>query len=177
MDLHQLSVSYDPVADRVMVRVRARDGEQFAGWLTRRLMARLWPVLQQMAADMASVDLASRATVVPEAKVLLAEASRAEALLRSDLATPFDSRATAHPLGAEPLLLTDVELSLRPGGQLLIGFKGADGRSFQLHLHEDLVQALMHLTEKALLAADWGLQGTDPAPPPIASSRRPQLLN
>lgn len=177
MELHQISVTYDPVADRLMMRVRGRQGEQFAGWFTRRLMGRLWPVLQKMAADMASAAVAPGASVLPEAKALLSEVRRIEALRRSDLNTPFDAQATQHPVGEEPLLLSAVNLHLLPGAQLAIGFKGADGRSFDLRLGEDLTQAWMHLTEKALIAADWGLLMAEQLPPLIPPDCRPQLLS
>jgi hypothetical protein len=177
MELHQISVTYEPVADRLMMRVRGRQGEQFAGWFTRRLMGRLWPVMQKMAAEMASAAMAPGATVLPEAKALLCEARRAEALLRADLATPFDAETSQHPVGPEPLLLSAVNVRLLPGAQLAIGLKGADGRSFNLRLGEDLAQAWMHLTEKALLAADWGLLMAEPSPTQLPSDRRPHLLN
>jgi hypothetical protein len=177
MELHQISVTYDPVADRLMMRVRGRQGEQFAGWFTRRLMSRLWPVLQKMAAEMASAAVAPSASVLPEAKALLSELRRTAALRRSDLTTPFDAQATQHPVGQEPLLLSAVHLHLLPGVQLGIGFKDVDGRSIDLRLGEDLTQAWMHLTEKALIAADWGLLMAEQSPPSTPSDRRPELLN
>lgn len=177
MELHQLSVTYDPVADRLLMRVRGRRGEQFAGWFTRRLIGRVWPVLQKMAAEMASAAMAPGATVLPEAKALLSEVRRTEALLRADLATPFDAQASQHPVGPEPLLLSEVHVRLMPGAQVAIGFKGADGRSFDLRLGDDLTQAWLHLIEKALIAADWGLLVSEQSLPVMPSDHRPQLLS
>lgn len=177
MELHQISVTYDPVADRLLMRVRGRQGEQFAGWFTRRLLGRLWPVLQKMAADMASAAVAPSTTVLPEAKALWSEVRRTEALRRSDLNTPFDAQATRHPVGQEPLLLRAVNLHLLPEAQLAVGFQGADSRSFDLRLGEDLTQAWLHLTEKALIAADWGLLLAEQSLPPPPSDHRPQLLS
>jgi hypothetical protein len=41
MQIHQLQVRYDPLADRVLLQVRTREGELMAASLTRRMAARL----------------------------------------------------------------------------------------------------------------------------------------
>ena len=48
MQKRQLAVHYRPEADRLLLRVNAQDGQQFAVWFTRRLSLRLWPHLSQM---------------------------------------------------------------------------------------------------------------------------------
>lgn len=177
MELHQISVAYDPPADRVLLVVRGRDGDQLAGWLTRRLMLRLWPVLQGVVTDIAAAALPAGAGTLPEARTLMGEMRRAEAIQQADFTTPFERSPARHPMGPEPLLITEVNLGALAGGSLRIDFRSVDGRSFNLQLAQDMVQAWMHLTEKALAASEWALPPEEAGATAIAAGRGPTLLN
>ena len=171
MELHQLSITYEASADRLLLKLRGRGGEQLAAWLTRRLMQRLWPVLQSVVTDMAASALPAGAHADPDAKAMLSEMRRAEAVKQADFHTPFETQAAAYPIGQEPLLIHEATLTPLAGRRLDLGFKAADGRSFQLQLAEDMAQAWVHLTEKALAASEWSvpLSGGEPKSLPTPS--------
>jgi len=161
MQIRQLALTYRPEADRLLLRVNADDGEQFAVWFTRRLSTRLWPHLLRIVTTLGVTHevavAAPHATVMPEARAMLAQSARERALRGADFQTPFDDQARAHPLGAEPILATEVQLTPLPDGHLRWLIVDAQRRQVQLQLTETLATAVRELMYKALQQADWGL--------------------
>ena len=44
--IDQLQLRFDAEQDRLLLRVNTADREEFRLWLTRRMVARLWPALR-----------------------------------------------------------------------------------------------------------------------------------
>lgn len=178
MDIHQIQVRYEPVADRLLMQVRTRDEQLFAIWLTRRMVMRLWPHFRQAVVNLAVARSAPGAMAVPEAREMLAEAAREKALEKADFKTRFDPSAAKPALGPEPMLPVAVDLGKAPGGALVFAVRDTQGRTLELKLGEDLANGLMKLVESALVAAEWGLVAAPrsaPAGPPAATP--PRVLN
>jgi hypothetical protein len=99
---------------------------------------------------------------VPDAtsQKMLTEIKRDAFLQKADFSTPFDAQAVQKPLGEDPLLITDAQLSLQSNGGLLITFqeKSVDApiKSCQLNLQANLVHGLVHLIQQAVVKANWG---------------------
>ena len=169
-----MQVRYDPNADRVLWQLRTFGGELFAVWLTRRMLQRLWPPFQAMVTQASIAQVAPGATVLPEAREMLAAAARERALPAADFDQPFDATPAAQPLGSEPLLVTAIDLTPgSPGTGLAMRVREGSGRSLELRLSDDLATALVRLLDKALAAADWGI-----GPPASASAPAvPTALN
>ena len=51
MQIHQMSVTYLPEQDRILLRINTTEGEETRMWLTRRLMVGLWPLLTKLLTD------------------------------------------------------------------------------------------------------------------------------
>ena len=172
---------YRPEADRLLLRVNSNDGQQFSVWFTRRLCARLWPHLAHVVTRIGvaqAVPQASRdATVMPEAQAMLAQVARESALRESDFKTPFDTQASGHPMGPEPLLAVEVQLTPMPDGHLRLLILDTDKRNLQLQLTAQLAVAVQELTAQALRDADWGLAIDAVAATPPDGAPRPPLLN
>ena len=163
MQIHQLSVTYQAEQDRLFLRVNSTAGEEMRLWLTRRLMQGLWPVLVRLQTDqMLKAEPAGTALYAADEELrrMLAEFRREEYLQHADFDTPFEDQATL-PLGAEPLLVTDVDASPAAGGRLRLAFnertpdEGGKPRAFQVELDAKLTQGLMHLLEQALARSGW----------------------
>jgi hypothetical protein len=63
-------------------------------------------------------------------------------------------------MGAEPLLVTDAQLSLQPNGSLQVVFQektGDSAPSCHLDLQAHLVHGLIHLLHQTIIKAEWGL--------------------
>lgn len=176
MNIHQLSVHHDERQDRLLLRLNTQDQQEFRFWLTRRMTLRLMPVIEKSAVRLEAAQPGVAATDAPS-QHLLTELKRDAFLKKADFATPFDNRATQWPLGADPLLITDAHLCIKPDGALEISFEDKsdpqNARSCQLNLQVSLVHGMVHLIQQAIETAEWGNLGsftkatdTDPVTPP-----------
>jgi hypothetical protein len=178
MDIHQMQVKYDALADRLLWQVRTRGGELYAVWLTRRMVGRLWPPFLQLVTRAGIARAAPNATVLPEAREMLEQAVRERPLPSADFKTKFDPTPVAQPLGPEPLLPTAIDLTPdAQGSGMTLTLREEGGRSMQLRLGSDLSTALMRLLDQALRASDWGLPAGAPATAPAAPPAPPASLN
>ena len=172
MQIRQLALHYRPEADRLLLRVNGGDAQQVAVWFTRRLCQRLWPHLAEAVtrigvARETGQSLLHNPMVTPEAQTMLAQAARERALRDADFKTPFAEQASGHPLGQEPLLATEVQLTPLADGHLRLAIVAVDKRSVQVQLTESMATAVKELMFKALQQAEWGFElGDAPATPP-----------
>jgi hypothetical protein len=189
MQIHQLSVTYQAEQDRVLLRVNSTSGDEMRLWLTRRLMLGLWPLLTKLQTEQV-LKMEAAGTELERAdeelRRMLAEFRKEELLQRADFQTPYEDKPNL-PLGAEPLLVTDVDASPLPNGRLRLGFNeraaasgGAKPRGFQVELDPKLTQGLMHLLDQALSHAQWREGFAGAAMPLVeveAGDSRPRYLN
>ncbi len=162
-----MSVSHDERQDRLLWRLNTREGHEYKFWLTRRMLMRLLPALNQVLLKIHATDPAVVATDTTTLQ-MVRDFKREDLLARADFKTPFATTGQAHPLGQDPLLLTDVRLSMsKPRGLgLLLEQKTGEGvHSCQLNLSTDLVEGLLVLMQKALKNAEWGLPEVPNAEP------------
>ena len=194
MNIHQLSVTYLSEEDRILARINTTAGEEMRLWLTRRLMVGLWPLLSKvmtghllrLEAAGTSLDAASE-----DLKTMLADFRKQEFLRSADFETPYKEAEASLPLGAEPLLVTDVDAAPLPNGRLRLSFNetlpgkpaGAEPRRFQMEMEPRLMQGLLHLLEQALSQSRWrepfqsAAAAEDATLPDSSSPSRPRYLN
>jgi len=165
MQIHQMSVTYLPEQDRILMRINTTEGEEMRMWLTRRLMVGLWPLLTKLLTDhLLKLESAgaSLAGANPELKKMLADFRKEEFLQHADFDTPYQEGQQKEPMGEEPLLVTDVEATPLASGPLRLNFNErppaggeAKPRSFQMEMQPKLMQGLMHLLDQSLLQSGW----------------------
>jgi hypothetical protein len=163
MQIHQMSVTYLPEQDRILMRINTREGDEMRMWLTRRLMVGLWPLLTRLLTDhlLKLEGAGSTLAAADEAlKKMLTDFRKEEFLSKADFETPYLESPLNLPLGEEPLLVTDVDATPQPGGPLRLSFNerppgGEPPRSFNLEMQPKLMQGLMHLLEQALNQSQW----------------------
>jgi hypothetical protein len=188
MKIHQLQVTYLVEHDRILVRLNTHGGEELRLWLTRRMVKNLFPNMLQASTEVLAPP-ALTASHDGHGKQALAEFKKQEFLQQADFNTPFHSQPTALPMGNEPLLATTVHMTPTEQGSLRLGFVekvpgAAKERSFEVSLGPGLLPGFMHLLEKALKSADWGitlrgLPSLDEASPfdSFGDAQRPKYLN
>jgi len=183
MNIHQLTVHYDERQDRLLLRLNTQDQQEFRFWLTRRMTLRLMPAIQQSTLRLEAAQPGVAATDAP-AQQLLTELKRDAFLRQANFATPFEDHATQWPLGSPPLLISDVHISIQPGGALDIAFEDksdpAQVRSCQLHLQVGLVHGMVHLIRQASAKAEWGSLGIPAITTeanPVATSEPPRYTH
>jgi hypothetical protein len=190
MQIHQMSVTYLPEQDRILMRINTTDGEEMRMWLTRRLMVGLWPLLTKLLTEhLLKLESAgaSLAGANPELKKMLAEFRKEEFLQHADFDTPYKEGQANLPLGEEPLLVTDVDATPLANGPLRLNFNerppngDSKPRSFQMEMQPKLMQGLMHLLDQALLQSQWRESFVPPAAsepaPDDNDPTRPRYLN
>lgn len=171
MNIHQVSVSYVQEQDRLLIRINGKEGgSELRAWLTRRLALALLPVLSRTSTEQiskvaaAAVTAALPATGADEQRDQLLAAFETEAALRSgDFETPYQAPAESlvQPLlGPEPLLLTEVKVTLLGSGQLRLQLfeklPGQDAvRNFQVMMDPQLSNGLLQLLHQSVKASQW----------------------
>jgi hypothetical protein len=192
MNIHQLSVTYLAEEDRILARINTTAGEEMRLWLTRRLMVGLWPLLSKvMTGHLLRLEAAgtSLESASEELRTMLADFRKQEFLRDADFETPYKEDEASLPLGAEPLLVTDVDALPLPNGRLRLSFnetltgKAATAEARRLEMEPRLMQGLLHLLEQALGQAKWR-EAFAPAehdesavPDDTNRSHRPRYLN
>lgn len=166
MNIHQVSVSYVQEQDRLMIRINGRDGGELRAWLTRRLALALLPVLDKTAADQISKAATPQeaAASLDEQRGHLLTTFEKEATLRSgDFETPYRDQPGPPAdvaVGPEPLLLTEVKVTLMGNGQLRLQLfeklpGQAEVRDFQVMMDPQLSNGLLHLLHQSVKLSQW----------------------
>ncbi|MDP1568166.1 MAG: hypothetical protein Q8L91_18165 [Polaromonas sp.] len=166
MNIHQVSVSYVQEQDRLLIRINGKEGGELRAWMTRRLTLALLPVLSQTSTEQINKAAATPqpAAGVGDQRGKLLAAFETEAALRSgDFETPYRPAedAAAEPLlGPEPLLLTEVKVTLLGSGQLRLQlFEKLPGqqavRTFQVMMDPQLSNGLLQLLHQSVSASQW----------------------
>lgn len=192
MRIHQLSVTYIAEQDRILMRVNTAAAEEMRLWLTRRLMLGLWPLLSNLLTKhLLKLEAAGTSldTADEDLKKMLADFRKEEFLKQADFETPYQENQPQMPLGDEPLLITDVDASPLPNGQLRLSFNerlpgNGKPRSFRMEMEPKLMQGLMHLLEQALARSQWreafgapAAVGDGACAEGDQASRKPRYLN
>jgi hypothetical protein len=159
MNIHQLSLTHDALQDRLLLRINTTAKEELRVWLTRRLALGLQPHLQRMGLDVLSPQASLQTPVQNEqTRQMLAEFKQQENLSKADFATPYEEADTL-PLGADPLLITDIQMNPQADGSIVLAFQEKLGppphRGFQAKVRADLIVGLQHLLRDAIVKADW----------------------
>jgi hypothetical protein len=190
MNIHQLSVTYHQEEDRLLVRVSSHQNEEFRLWLTRRLTLALMPGLAKTATDQLALQTQGSDLAAPPdiQRQRIVEDFRKEALTyASDLKTPYQAQDATLPMGKEPLLVTEVKISLLKSGKLQLVFiekLPEPGRKVQIAMGAQLTQGLLQLLNKCLKKSQWlksaplaDLQKAADPPETPDPMERPRYLN
>ncbi|HEX4878478.1 MAG TPA: hypothetical protein VFV39_01425 [Limnobacter sp.] len=156
MQIKQLQIAYAPEHDRLLMRINSAENQEVRVWLTRRMVRLLIPSLD----DMMQKLLASDRPLNDVGRKALLEMSREVSLYSADFKSPFQDKNTTTPLGADPLLITQIEL--RPaaeghGTDLMLKLVSGSGKGFEMRMAEQLQHGFADLLVKACHQAEWGL--------------------
>lgn len=191
MQVRQMSISYLPEQDRILVRVNTSDNHELQFWFTRRLTLGLVPLFERIVTEHAARSggpaTTHMAAADPIAKKAMADFARAETVRKADFSTPYETPQTSQPVFASPLLITDMSIAPLPGAQMRMVCTeklGTDSqlRRFELALSQQLTHAFMHLLERAVEASQWrkpfGADATSSSRSPGApAATKPDYLN
>lgn len=167
MDIRQFSVLYVTDQDRILVRVNTSEGDEVQMWLTRLMTLRLWPLINRIVIDHFAIPADAQtdgfvdlAAMGRSSREMLANMRRQEVVEKADFSTPYRADTSNRPLGETPLLVTEVNLTPKPDGQLQMHFKERlkeppSNRGFQLDMPADMVFGVIQLLSMALDQSHW----------------------
>ncbi len=164
MQVRQMSISYLPEQDRILVRVNTSDKHELQFWFTRRLTLGLVPLFERIVTEHAARSGGAATTHMgaadPIAKKAMADFVRAETVRKADFSTPYETPQASQPVFPSPLLITDLSIAPLPGARMRMVCTeklGGDpqARGFELALSQQLTHAFMHLLERAVEASRW----------------------
>lgn len=150
--LEQFSASYDASEDRLLLRVRTAEDEEFRLWLTRRYVTLLWPMLMKIA----DAFSARKAPADPTTRGILAEMAHGNAVGSANFSTLYQ-RGSLFPLGEEPILLGRITVTAKEGHTQTLSLLPQDGQGLHLEFDENLVHVFARLLQEAVNSAEWGL--------------------
>lgn len=151
--IDQFQLRFDAEQDRLLLRLNTSDRQEFRLWLTRRMVARLWPVLR---AALESDELV-RSQPDRVARDAVLSFQQDKALAQADFQSAFREEAEALPLGDAPVLVTKAQLSAAPQAGRLLRLAATRGPSVQVGLTPFMLHAFCRLLVQAVAQADWGL--------------------
>lgn len=164
MSIHQLSVLYIDEQDRLLVRANNAADEEFRFWLTRRMAQGFWPLLQKLLRHhVAAAEGGALAGSDDLSRQLMSDFQRERVLGEVDFRTPYRNEAVQLPLGPEPLLVTDIQMTPQEQGCVLFllteklqgASPDAPPRSFRMTLTPALMHGWVHLLTQALEVSLW----------------------
>jgi len=166
MNIHQVSVGYVQEQDRLLLRINSKEGGELRAWLTRRLALGLMPVLNKTAGEQIAraASAGPPATSLEDQRQQMVIAFEKEASLRKgDFETPYQAQANAPldgPASPEPLLLTEVKITLMGNGQLRLQMSEKipgqeSNRNFQVVMDAPLSNGLLQMLYQVLQQSNW----------------------
>lgn len=143
MNIRQLQIAHDALQDRLILRVATQEDEEFRLWLTRHFLRELWPRLLPLLGKLQPAIVQSPHDAGPNKAPSFDQ--------------PFRDEQATYPLGANPLLISEIKVDAQDDGSCHVTFREGRERSFQLGLTPELLQALCAMLRAAAEQAQWGL--------------------
>lgn len=182
MHVRQISVTYLPEQDRILVRVNTSENKELQFWFTRRLSLGLAPLMDRIVTEAAARQggpaTTHLASADPITKKAMAEFNRSKTIRGADFSTPYQVAEACTPLFESPLLITEVNIKPLVSGSLRLHCTeklsgSAQPRHFELALSDTLTHAFMHLLDRAVAASQWRDNRAAEAPAPVEAPVTP----
>lgn len=172
--LHQITVTYLPAEDRLLLRIGTTEHTEYRLFLTRRFITGLWPLLGGQltaAADLSGIraaadaDAAAQAAVDPDVKEAVLGMEHQELIQESNFQETHAEDNVDLTANSGPLVVTGAKVKPWDGKQLIIEFQTADKMNVTVTLDKRLLHGFCHMLATTVASAEWGLNLTigDPA--------------
>jgi hypothetical protein len=155
--LRQLTLTYDPTEDRMLLRIATAENTEYQLWLTRRFVKVLWGALMQTIDR--NPEIAERATQ-PAVRDAVKAMQHQEAVQSSDFSKPHTEGNVNLTSNSGPLLVTGGQVKPVSPENTVLSMKTASGSGVQFGLNKKLLHALCHMMITSAQKADWELDLT-----------------
>ena len=181
--LHQLTMTYSPEQDRVMLRIGTKENTEYQLWMTRRFVRIMWRALikimeedpnltsgpvpknqapkERSAGDQATEDQASREQVpsdrTPEVKDAIMAMQHHESVQNSDFSQKHAKGNVNLMANTGALLVIGGQVKPVNEDRTRINLKTDKGTGIEFFLNKKLLHALCHMIIKSAQRAQWDL--------------------
>lgn len=152
--IHQIQMVYQPLEDRILMRVSSTERAEFRFWLTRRYVKLLWTVLLKL------LERDPVAAVHSDEKTRRALMGfQHENVVRGgQFNKPFEPAVAELPLGQTPVLLSRISGKPGEGGHQVLSFHPEAGQGIDLNTDTRLLHLISKLLTDAVRQSDWDLK-------------------
>ncbi len=152
--LRQLTLTYDPSEDRMLMRIATAENTEYQLWLTRRFIKVLWGALMQTMDR--NPEISERVTQ-PTVRDAVKAMQHQEAVQTSDFSQPHTEGNVNLTSNTGPLLVTGGQVKPLSPDNTVLAMKTATGNGVQFALNKKLLHALCHMMITSAQKADWEL--------------------
>jgi hypothetical protein len=153
MAIKQFNAGWSKKEDRIFLNLNTSEGELFRFWITRFIAKHLL----QGAQSLIQKDLEVKHN--PRASQVIQEFQKDAIKKQLDFTEAFEG-GEKKPLGADPVLVTGLDLSLKKN-IVTVGLQLITNQTASFDLTPSQLQPLIILLEKLTKEADWKLESDD----------------
>ncbi|MEK9722938.1 MAG: hypothetical protein VW405_05565 [Rhodospirillaceae bacterium] len=151
--LHQLTMTYSPEQDRVMLRIGTKEKTEYQLWMTRRFVRVMWGALVQTIER--NPELAKG--VMPDVKKALMAMEHQESIQASDFSQEHAKGNVNLTSNTGALLVTGGQVKPVNGNLTRIKLNTENGTGIEFSLNKQLLHALCHMMVTSAQTAEWDL--------------------
>ncbi|PKO93392.1 MAG: hypothetical protein CVU15_02265 [Betaproteobacteria bacterium HGW-Betaproteobacteria-1] len=148
--IQQINIAYNPVEDRLLLKIGFSDDVELAVWLTRRLVKSLWQLLQM---DEAVQGLVASDSIT--GGQVIQTADKPVGLQKLDFTSEYKPRQTINQ--HEILLARDCHLLKTASRQTSLELVCSNGQTIKLMLTQELTLALINMLQLVSKETAWEL--------------------
>lgn len=143
----------------MLMRVFFDGKSEIRFWLTRRLVAGIWPILIELAQAKPEIQMQSN----PEARKALLGFQHKKALQDMKMTRAPQEPASEQPLGTAPMLISHIRAHRNQNNQTVLSLLPHQGRGIDLALGDTLLHGMLKLIQDSTAKANWDMTLAVPA--------------
>lgn len=151
MQLHQINMGFEPLQDRLLLRVSTTDRLEYRLWLTRRIVKAWWPNLIKLAGESEVV----RRQTEPGSRQAVLGFQHEHALQKAKFSDAYEP---AQAVSDEPMLVWAIRMRPLSSGAHELVLTPREGKGVTMTLTETMLHALLKLLQTSIKLTDWDLQ-------------------
>jgi hypothetical protein len=149
--LHQMTVTFDSVEDRILFRTNTTGGEEYRIWLTRRYVQLLFKVLNKQ------MGKAEKAEIIKLKSQPKDEQAPKKSPNKIDHDKPFQEYGAEFPLPQEGILVSKVTVTEHDNETVTFGLSPKEGQGVNIRMNQQIMDQTYDLLIKAVAKAEWNL--------------------
>lgn len=152
--IKQIQASYQPLEDRILLKLHTSAEQEMQAWITRRYLKLLIPALQGQHPQTGEPMFSQKETELHQMK-------QQQAQNEGNYDDAYDAPEDAQtPLGNEPILLAKITFKGLKGESPQLALEPENGSGIALSYQSQLMGALMKILNQAIQKADWSIELT-----------------